>query len=63
MLTFPLQSISIEEAKEKQFRLVDEICKVFPGSEFLKSRGFRGYRFDKQTSTNRKSRKSSSSLL
>lgn len=35
MLTYPLQSISIEEAKEKQFRLVDEICKVFPGSEFL----------------------------
>jgi len=35
MITFPLQSISIEEAKEKQFKLVDEICKVFPGSEFL----------------------------
>ena len=35
MLTFPLNSISIEEAKEKQFQLVDEICKVFTGSEFL----------------------------
>lgn len=35
MLTYPLQSISIEEAKEKQFKLVDEICKVFTGSEFL----------------------------
>ncbi len=35
MKTYPLQSISIEEAKEKQFRLVDEICKEFTGSEFL----------------------------
>lgn len=35
MFTFPLQSISIEEAKEKQFKLVDAICHVFQGSEFL----------------------------
>lgn len=35
MKTYPLQSITIEEAKEKQFRLVDEICKEFTGTEFL----------------------------
>ncbi len=35
MKTYPLQSISIDEAKEKQFNLVDEICREFSGSEFL----------------------------
>lgn len=35
MKTVPLPSITIEQAKEKQFRLIDEICKEFGGSEFL----------------------------
>lgn len=35
MQTYPLKSITLEEAKEKQFRLVDEICKEFTGTEFL----------------------------
>lgn len=37
MKTYPLKSISLEEAKEKQFRLVDEISKEFTGREFLSS--------------------------
>lgn len=35
MKTYPLESISIEEAMQKQFKLVDEITKEFKGSEFL----------------------------
>lgn len=35
MKTYPLNSISVEEAKEKQFRLVDEITKEFSGTEWL----------------------------
>lgn len=35
MKTYPLQSITIEQAKAMQFRLVDEICREFSGSEFL----------------------------
>ncbi|MGB4985229.1 MAG: aminotransferase class V-fold PLP-dependent enzyme [Erysipelotrichaceae bacterium] len=35
MKTFPLQSISVEEAKNKQFKLVDLICQEFKGSESL----------------------------
>lgn len=38
METFPLHSIGLEEAKQKQFRLIDEITKVFEGHEML-SRG------------------------
>ena len=35
MKTYPLKSISIDEAKEKQFRLIDEITKEFSGTEWL----------------------------
>lgn len=35
MKTYPLQSITLEQAKEKQFCLVDEICKEFDGEEIL----------------------------
>ncbi|HFP0908977.1 TPA: hypothetical protein ACHKGY_001540 [Escherichia coli] len=35
MKTFPLQSLTIIEAQQKQFALVDSICRHFPGSEFL----------------------------
>lgn len=35
MKTYPLMSLSIEEAKKKQFSLIDEITKVFRGSEIL----------------------------
>lgn len=35
MITYPLQSITLDEAKEKQFLLVDEICKEFKGLEVL----------------------------
>lgn len=35
MNTYPLHAISIEEAKQKQFALVDEICREFEGSQFL----------------------------
>ena len=38
MKTYPLQSISIDEAIQKQFRLVDCISKNFTGTELL-SRG------------------------
>lgn len=34
MKTFPLQSLTIIEAQQKQFALVDSICRHFPGSEF-----------------------------
>jgi cystathionine beta-lyase family protein involved in aluminum resistance len=35
MKTYPLKSISLEQAKQKQFKLIDEICKEFKGSEYL----------------------------
>lgn len=35
MKTYPLKSITLQEAKEKQFRLVDEITKEFSGTEYL----------------------------
>ncbi|HCR5452995.1 TPA: aminotransferase class I/II-fold pyridoxal phosphate-dependent enzyme [Shigella dysenteriae] len=35
MKTFPLQSLTLAEAQQKQFALVDTICRHFPGSEFL----------------------------
>lgn len=38
MNTFPLKSLTIDEAKEKQFALVNEITKVFSGRDVL-SRG------------------------
>lgn len=35
MKTFPLQSLTLAEAQQKQFALVDTICRYFPGGEFL----------------------------
>jgi len=35
MNTYPLNSLSIVEAQEKQFKLVDIITKNMSGSEFL----------------------------
>lgn len=35
MKTFPLESINLEEAKEKQFNLIDIITKYFSGHEIL----------------------------
>ena len=35
MKSYPLKSLTIAEAQEIQFRLVDEITKVFPGNEIL----------------------------
>ena len=35
MKTYPLQSITIEEAYEKQFKLVDAITRNFTGTESL----------------------------
>ncbi|MDO7204815.1 hypothetical protein Q5M85_12370 [Paraclostridium bifermentans] len=35
MKTYPLQSISIEQAKQLQFKLIDEVTKEFSGSEIL----------------------------
>ena len=35
MKTYPLQSLTLIEAQQKQFALVDSICRHFPGSEFL----------------------------
>ncbi len=35
MKTYPLESISLEKAKRKQFQLIDEITKEFSGTEFL----------------------------
>ena len=37
MKTYPLQSITLEEAMEKQFRLVDLIGKYINGKEILLS--------------------------
>lgn len=33
--TFPLTSMDMEQAQQAQFRLVDTICRHFPGAEFL----------------------------
>ncbi len=38
MKTYPLESISLEEAKNKQFKMVEEITAIYSGSESL-SRG------------------------
>lgn len=35
MKSSPLQSLSMEQARLKQFRLVDIICRHFPGEDFL----------------------------
>lgn len=35
MRVYPLESIGMKEAQEKQFKMVDEICKVFPGYQGL----------------------------
>lgn len=35
MKTFPLKSLSLAEAQQKQFALVDTICRHFPGADFL----------------------------
>jgi len=35
MKTFPLQSLTLEQAQQKQFALVDIICRHFPGADFL----------------------------
>ena len=35
METFPLESLSVEEAMKQQFKLVDIITKHFTGEEFL----------------------------
>ena len=35
MKTYPLQSMTMDQAQQKQFRLVDIICQHFPGSDFL----------------------------
>lgn len=35
MKTWPLQSLTMEQAQRKQFQLVDTICRHFPGSDFL----------------------------
>lgn len=35
MVTYPLHAISIEEAIQKQFRFVDEVCREFKGNEIL----------------------------
>ncbi|MDB6369736.1 aminotransferase class V-fold PLP-dependent enzyme [Photorhabdus bodei] len=35
MNTYPLPSLSMEQAQHKQFRLVDIICRYFPGADFL----------------------------
>lgn len=37
MKTWPLQSLTMEQAQHKQFQLVDIICRHFPGSDFLKT--------------------------
>lgn len=36
MKTFPLQSLTLAEAQQKQFTLVDTVCRYFPGADFLK---------------------------
>ena len=35
MKTFPLQSMTLEQAQQKQFALVDTLCRLFPGADFL----------------------------
>lgn len=35
MKTFPLQSLTIIEAQQKQFALVDSICRHFLAASFL----------------------------
>ena len=35
MEVFPLHQMGLEEAKQKQFELVDAICKEFSGTQFL----------------------------
>lgn len=35
MKTFPLQSLTLEQAQHKQFALVDSLCRHFPGADFL----------------------------
>lgn len=35
MKTFPLGSLTMEEAQQKQFAIVDAICRRFPGASFL----------------------------
>lgn len=35
MNTWPLPSLTMEQAQQKQFQLVDIICRHFPGSDFL----------------------------
>lgn len=35
MEVFPLHQMNLEEAKQKQFEFVDEICREFSGSKFL----------------------------
>ncbi|SQA99033.1 Uncharacterised protein [Cedecea neteri] len=35
MESSPLQSLSLAQAQQKQFRLVDIICRHFPGADFL----------------------------
>ena len=35
MMTFPLQSLTLAEAQQKQFALVDTLCRHFPGADFL----------------------------
>lgn len=35
MKTWPLPSLTMEQARQKQFQLVDIICRHFPGSDFL----------------------------
>lgn len=35
MKTFPLQSLTLTQAQQKQFALVDTICRHFPGADFL----------------------------
>lgn len=35
MKTFPLQSLTLAQAQQKQFSLVDTLCRHFPGADFL----------------------------
>ena len=35
MVTYPLQSISVEEAMQLQFKVIDCITREFPGHEIL----------------------------
>ena len=40
MKTWPLQSLTMEQAQSKQFQLVDIICRHFPGADFLNAGDF-----------------------